>query len=126
MINYLTFLVTGYDCGGADILRIIKFVFTLLDAVLFIIPMGLILMVIIDFSKSVIAGREDDMKKNLSIAIKRIIYCIALFLIPVIVKFAINLISDAGVKAAQCIEIAQNDDLSQYEMDYDTFEPKNK
>lgn len=109
------------DCGGADILRIIKFAFTLINIVLFIVPIGLIVMIMIDFSKNVIAGKEDEMKKNVSIVIKRIIYCMVLFLIPTIVKFAIGLVSDIGVKAFQCMDYAQNGDLSSCEVDYENF-----
>ena len=112
-------------CGGADVLRILRFVFILLDMVCWVVPMGLIVMLMIDFGKNVIAGKEDEMKKNLNIAIKRIIYCIVLFLVPTISNFAISLVSNIGVEAAKCIEIAKDhtDDLSRYEIDYDTFEP---
>ena len=129
MIDFLNFLVTGFDCGGADVLRIIKFIFILLDIILFVVPMGLIIMVIVDFSKNVIAGKEDEMKKNLNIAIKRIIYCMVLFLIPTIVDFAIILVNDLGNNIGlgfdymECITIAKEHDLSQYEMNYETFEP---
>lgn len=98
------------DCGGADILKVIKFVFILLDLILFIVPVGLIIMVMIDFAKNVMAGKVDDMKKNANIAIKRIMYCVVLFLVPTIVNFVISLVSDAGVTAASCIELATADD----------------
>ena len=65
-------------CGGADVLRILRFVFILLDMVCWIVPMGLIVMLMVDFGKNVIAGKEDEMKKNLNMVIKRIIYCIIL------------------------------------------------
>lgn len=112
-------------CGGADVLRILRFVFILLDMVCWIVPMGLIVMLMVDFGKNVIAGKEDEMKKNLNMVIKRIIYCIILFLVPTIVNFAVGIVSNVGVEAAKCIEIARdhNNDLSQYEIDYDTFEP---
>lgn len=117
------------DCGGADILRIIKFVFILLDLVFFIVPIGLIVMIMIDFSKNVIAGKEDEMKKNLNVAIKRIIYCIVLFLVPTIVNFAVGLVSNTGdnivAKASYCVDYAKNEDLSICEVDYDNFEKKN-
>lgn len=108
------------DCGGAEILKIIKIVWQILDIALFIIPMILIVMVSLDFAKSVIASKEDDMKKNANIAIKRMIYCAALFLIPYIVDIAIGLVSDAGIKAFACVEFAKTEDLSQCEIDMST------
>lgn len=127
-MNKLMFLAFDCvkDCGGADILRILKFVFKLLDLVLFIVPMGLIIMVILDFSKNVIAGKEDDMKKNVNVAIKRIIYCMVIFLVPTIVNFAVNFVSGTGdniaAKASYCINYAKNGNLSVCEVNYDTLE----
>ena len=119
--------ITGYDCGGADILRVLKFVLILLDIVLFIVPIALIIIIMIDFAKNVIAGKEDEMKKNVSMVIKRLIFCVVLFLVPTIVRFAIRFIGNAGVDAMaiadRCIEIAKNEDLSQYEVDYENLGP---
>lgn len=117
--------VTGFDCGGADVLRIIKFIFNLLDVVLFIIPMILIVMVSIDMVKNVISVKDDVAKKNLGIGIKRIIFCIALFLIDSIVYTAIGLLGKSEyLSYAQCVEIAKTHDLSNYEIDYeeDTYD----
>ena len=112
--------VTGFDCGGADVLRIIKFIFNLLDVVLFIIPM-----ILIDMVKNVISVKDDVAKKNLGIGIKRIIFCIALFLIDSIVYTAIGLLGKSEyLSYAQCVEIAKTHDLSNYEIDYeeDTYD----
>lgn len=133
-MNKLLFLATSCtasfdcvkDCGGADILRILKFVFILIDLVLFIVPMGLIVMIILDFSKNVIANKEDDMKKNVNMVIKRIIYCMVIFLVPTIVNFAVNFVGGTGdniaAKAACCIDYAKNRNLSNCEVNYDTLE----
>ncbi|MCI6266319.1 MAG: C39 family peptidase [Erysipelotrichaceae bacterium] len=110
---------TGFDCGGADVLGVIKFVWTLLDVVFIIVPIGLIVMVSLDFAKNVIAGKEDEMKKNVLLAFKRIMYCVALFLVMPIVNFVIVLLGEQDVSYAKCIEIATTEDLSQYKIEYD-------
>ena len=118
------------DCGGADILRILKFVFILIDLACFLVPIGLIIMIMLDFSKNVIAGKEDEMKKNVSIVIKRLIYCVVIFLVPTIVNFAVKLVSDTGdniaARASYCIDYAKNGDLSKCKIDYDTLEPTDR
>ena len=121
------------DCGGSDVLRILKFVFILIDLVFFIVPIGLILMLMIDFGKNVIASKEDEMKKNVNMVIKRIIYCVVLFLVPTIVNFAISLVGvdgeNAVSKAIACIGYAReytDEELAKCEIDYDKFEPKNE
>jgi len=106
------------QCGGVDILRIIKFVWSLLDILFIIVPIGLILMITVDFGKNVIAGKEDEMKKNVSLVIKRLIFCVVLFLIPTIVKIVINVLGDSGIEVlsyAQCITVARTQDLSKFE-----------
>lgn len=115
-MNFLGVL-TGLKCGGSGVLKIIKFVWIIMDIALLIIPIGLIAMVTIDFAKNVIAGKEDEMRKNVNMAIKRIIFCIVIFLIPTIVDAVINLLGDIGVSYAECINIATTeDDFSQYDI----------
>lgn len=111
------------DCGGEGILKIIKFIWILLDCVKFIVPMGLIVMVMVDFAKNVISGREDDMKKNVSIVLKRIVFALVIFLIPSIVQTAIHLLGKYEVDYAFCIDVAVNEsDLSKYRTKYESGE----
>lgn len=111
--------VTGFDCGGEEILKVIKFVSKLIDVTLFIVPMALIVIVTVDFFKNVVAGKEDDMKKNLNLAIKRVLYCMVLFLINPIVSTAINLLGNNGIDFMKCINIAKNENLSKYKIEYE-------
>lgn len=92
-------------CDNIAILKILYFIRTLLDLVLFIVPVGLIIFIMVDFMKNVMAGREDDMKKNLNIVIKRIIYCVVLYLVPTIVEFAINGIGNFNIEYKSCFNI---------------------
>ena len=118
---FLTEEINGFTCGGTDVLKIIEFVNTLLDIVLFIIPMALIVMVIVDFAKNVIAGRDDEMKKNMNIAFKRILFCAALFLINPLVSFVINFVGENSETYLKCIEIASSDDVWKYKIDWDYY-----
>lgn len=115
----LSFLLTEADCGGIEVLKVLKFVWSLLDLVFIFVPIGLIVFISIDFAKNVMAGREDEMKKNLSIAIKRIIFCVVLFLVPVIVDIVISVLDNSGVKVIsnfdECIEMAEQGDFSEDE-----------
>ena len=121
----LFFLELGVDevknlCGGAEVLRVIRFVWRLLDIVFFVVPILLILFISIDFFKNVVGKDESEMHKNLSLVIKRIIMAVCLFLVPTIV-FAVNsMVGSLGVDYSQCIRIARSDaDLSPYELDFD-------
>ena len=81
-------------CSEPTFLGIIFFIKQLLKIVWIIIPMGLILMAMVDLAKSVLANGTDEMAKNGKVLIKRTILCIALFLIPTFVNFLVNLIGD--------------------------------
>ena len=82
-------------CETSDILKILLFIDKLVDVAFVIIPIGLIVMLSLDIAKNVIASKEEDMSKNLSIFIKRIISCVALFLVPVMVDFVVGFVDDA-------------------------------
>ena len=56
--------ITGFDCGGEPVLSVIKFIMLLLDFVFFLLPMLLIVLLIVDFVKAVIAGNESAMQQT--------------------------------------------------------------
>lgn len=118
---YFMETVNGFTCGGTDILKIIKFAKTLLDMIFFLVPMALIVIISIDLAKNVIAGKDDEMKKNFAIAIKRIMYCVALFLVETIVSFVITFIGENSNTYATCIAIAESDDIWKYQIDWDYY-----
>ncbi len=102
----------GTSCGGVEVLKIIEFIFKLLQIVLFIVPIILIVMIIIDLAKAVIAGKEDDMKRNQKLAIKRVIMCIAMFLVNAFVSVSMSLVKDTP-NYKSCIEQATGKSTSE-------------
>ena len=88
--------VTTLDCGKVlPILDIAKFVLT---AIQWVAPILLILWGTLDLVKSVIAGKEDDIKKNQGTLIKRIISAVIIFLIPTAVSLLLGLIGSTEWK----------------------------
>lgn len=94
MIDVVFFLDA---CTSSSVLKTILFIETLLKYVNYILPMGLIAIVTLDFVKSVASMDEKEMSKNVKIAGKRIIYAMVFFLVPVIGKFAINMVSNTAM-----------------------------
>ena len=101
-------------CTNPDILRVILFIKEILKIVLFIVPIGLIIMLGLDLFKNISAGREEDMKKNVNIAIKRLIYAVILFLVPTVVNFTMNLLGDLGVPYMDCYNNAESTTIENY------------
>ena len=72
-------------------------------------------MISIDFAKNVIAGKEDDMKKNVSIALKRILMTSVMFFIPVIVEFVIMFLDENNVEFTECFTNANAEKIAELE-----------
>ena len=114
-------------CGGADVLKTLKFIMTILNIIFIGVPIILILFISIDFAKNVIASSADEMNKNVQRAVKRLIACLILFLIPTIVNASIKVLGSLGVDYANCITIAKNEtDFSKYKVDYSDEEYDDK
>lgn len=103
-------------CENPGTLKVIMFITEIMNYVFFMVPIGLILFISFDLFKNVIAQKEDDMKKNLQIAIKRIIYCIILFLVPTIVSATMNILSDLKVPYTNCIDNANKTAIEELEI----------
>lgn len=83
-------LKTTFDCGKIlPVLDIMKFALT---AIQWIAPILLILWGTIDLVKSVVAGKEEDIKKNQKVLVKRVISAVIIFLIPLAVSLLLGLI----------------------------------
>ena len=107
----------GEACTNPDILRIIAFIFEILKIVYILIPIALIVMISLDFAKNVMSSKTDDMDKNLKKAIKRILYCICIYLIPTIAYFAINTLGNFGVPYTTCITNANEEKIDELTID---------
>ena len=83
-------------CNNSEILSVILFIRQIMRIVLFIVPMILIVMVTIDFSKNVIGNKDTDSKKNVIMAIRRIIVAVIIFLMPTIVDLFCSLVGEAS------------------------------
>lgn len=86
---YLNFLVTD-ACKNISVLKICYFIKLLLKYIFILVPIVLILVISLDFARNVVSSKEGDMQNNLKMAIKRILYCVVLFLVPSVVKFFIS------------------------------------
>lgn len=103
-------------CQSSGFLKIVYFVLNLVNIVFFIVPVGLIVMISVDFVKNVLADL-DTMSKNLKVTIRRILYCVVVFFIPTIVNIFVGILSDAGIKLgyAECIANAKIDIIKDLE-----------
>ncbi len=84
------FVLATFDCESiAPIIGIAGFA---LKAIQYVAPVLLILWGSIDLVKSIIQGKEEEIKKSQKILIRRIISAVLLFLLPMLVSTLLGLI----------------------------------
>ena len=101
-------------CTNPDILRVIYFFNLILDIVKIVVPIGLIVFGLIDFSKAVMSNEEKEHKKTVNLFIKRLLYGVLIFAIPWIVEVLMVTLGDLIDKDnmgnfTDCLENAESE-----------------
>lgn len=115
-------------CENPEILRVIFFARIIVDIVRTIIPVAMVIMAIIDFSKGITANDESSQKKKTKLLIKRIIMGVMIFIIPWIVARVISLLGSLtkDVNYLDCIANANEDKIEELQVEYDRLLEKEK
>lgn len=106
-------------CENPDILRVIWFAREIVNIVKIIIPIALIVLGIVDFSKAVITSDENVQKKTGKLFMKRIIYAILVFTVPWIIEVLIITLGNLAVldsdevNYTDCLENANGDKIAE-------------
>ena len=88
-------------CDNKDIKNIFMVIVNIIKLFCFFAPILASVFITIDFGKIVI-GNPDDARKEISLVIKRLIYCVVVFLVPFIVSFVLNIVRDSGIPVSSC------------------------
>ena len=81
-------------CNGILIPNeLFNLVSTIIQMIKIVVPILLIIWGMLDFAKSVVAKKEEDIKKYQKSFVSRLISALVVFLIVIIVQFAVNLVS---------------------------------
>lgn len=112
------FLVETWQNPG--VLRVLYFVYLLIDVLFIIVPISLIIILLIDFFKATISS-GDTAKKSAKMVGKRIISAVLVFCIPWIVNVIMGLLNSAGLQTEYlaCIENAKSGDFTYYDNLYE-------
>lgn len=87
-------VTTMTACYDPELLRVVYFFNLLIDIVKIIVPIGLIVFGLIDFSKAVISSDEKNQKKTVGLFVKRILYGVLIFAVPWIVEVLMITLGD--------------------------------
>lgn len=87
------------NCGGLG--EIVNFVQKLLNVAMILIGVVLVVLIIIDIAKSIIASEEKEVKGYQKAAIRRVIYFVVIFFIVGIVTLVFNLLGKTSLTGAE-------------------------
>ena len=102
-INYATFSCGGFTEFPVPVANLISM---LINIVKVIVPVVLIVMGLLDFTKAVMAQKEDEIKKAQMTFIKRLIAGALVFFVFVIVKLLVSVVADNSTSANKIIDCA--------------------
>lgn len=97
-----------YSCGNGMLTgipsRIPKFGRFLYNFLQFLVPIALVLLGTIDLVKSLSGGKEDDIKKNQMVFVKRLIGAVLIFFSFAIIKLILSIVSENSAPIIQCTD----------------------
>lgn len=85
-------------CQHPTFLRVLYFGYLFWEILAVVIPIGLIIMLMIDFTKAVVINKEDEQVKSMKLVGKRIMYAVFIFATPWLVSVVMDILGDAGIK----------------------------
>lgn len=112
MLKMFSFLDTENTtlCAGIEVPdEIFNLVATIINIIRIVVPILLIIWGMLDFAKSVVAKKEEDIKKYQKAFISRLISALLVFLVITIVQLAVSLVN--GVEKQSHVEGQTTGDL---------------
>ena len=99
-------------CKHPTFLRVLYFGYLFWEILAVLVPIGLIIMLMIDFTKAVVISKEDEQIKSMKLVGKRIMYAVFIFATPWMVSFVMSTLGSAGIKTGDdytlCINTVKN------------------
>ena len=84
-------------CQHPTFLRVLYFGYLFWEILAVVIRKGLIIMLMIDFTKAVVISKEDEQIKSMKVVTKRIMYAVFIFASPWLVSVVMSILGDAGI-----------------------------
>lgn len=122
-------------CKHPTILSVLYFGYLFWEILAVVIPIGLIIMLMIDFTKAVVISKEDEQVKSMKLVVKRIMYAVFIFATPWMVSLVMSVLDGAGIDLGGdynvCLNTVKNisagtDNIEKYEKLLDAEEELKK
>ena len=105
-------------CQHPAVLRILYFFLLIMDIVTVVVPIGLIIMLLVDFTKAVISSSESNAKKSTKLVTKRIMYAVIVFVVPWVISLVMVILEGLNFTVGdynECFENAKTGDFEYYD-----------
>lgn len=100
-------------CNNIGMLKILMFIKIIMNIIFIIVPIGMIIMISIDFSKNIFNVEENNIKSNNKKIINRIISVILMFMVPYIINLVMHIIGNLDVYIAICYNNASKERIEE-------------
>ena len=101
-------------CDNSSVLNTILFIKKLIGIIFIVAPIVLVLLLTIDIAKNVISKDDNENKRNVNIAIKRVVYCLLLFFVPLLIDGVMSYLDNYNVNFAKCYSDATEENVEKY------------
>ena len=109
--NYHNYESSTVSCGAGMLTNIPvgipKIVSMVYMAIQIAVPVVLVVIGMIDLTKSIASEKEEDIKKSQKTLIKRLISAVLIFFVFAVVKFLISLVADTSKEKNKIIDCAE-------------------
>lgn len=124
---FIYFMESSFStCETPWILQVIYFVKLLFNFVHIILPIGLIIYMMIDFSKCMLSNDESAQSKIVKQSFKRIMYAVLVYVVPYIVSIFASVLSDFVPDYNSCLANATPENIEIYTAQYEEAKEKEK
>lgn len=105
------FILETSACTNASVLATILFIKRIVKILSIIVPAVLVALLTIDIGKAVLESDEEGLRKAQKLSVKRIVYAIIVFFVPIIVDATFNLLSGTKLVGTACYTNATEENI---------------
>ena len=100
-------------CNNSSFLSVVQVILNVIKLICTIVPILAIVFITIDFGKTLLSETVDDNSKILKLVIKRLIFCVAVFIVPTLINATMLILDNIGVDFSECITNATTEKITE-------------
>ncbi len=114
-MDKLMFILNNVTCGD-DIITVDETLPTAISSLVniakIVIPVLVVIFGLIDLGKAVMSQKDDDIKKNQGLLVKRLIIAVLIFFVVALVQFVVSLVNGDDSNFTSCFDCFINNNCN--------------